>query len=347
MTALVRYNELEQTRARSWVELMAPAVELAKQIAGTDFVPRPLRMNVPAITAAILYGDEVGLGPLQSLSKIAVIDGKPYIAAEAQRGLVYAAGHQLWIEEATNTRVTWCGKRANSDAVTKISWTMDDARRAKLDQKPNWRNYPRAMLSARASAELVRAVFADVIGGLAAIEEYDDTFNTDLAGGPTPAGGTAADRDNTTTARRRARRPAAPAVASTPEPARSPPGTGVGRPPLPGEPDDGVSSGIDTDSDQPVLTSGPPQPVEPPEPIRGEQRRRMMALFRRRNIQDRKVRLQLASEWVGRPLTTSAELTAQEADRVLDVLESLPPTDQPISDGQPPADDVDIQGEIL
>ena len=92
---------------RSWVELMAPAAELAKAVATTDFVPRGMRNNPAAITAAILYGDEVGVGPMQSLAKISVIDGRPFVAAETQRALVLAAGHELWVDELTNTRATY------------------------------------------------------------------------------------------------------------------------------------------------------------------------------------------------------------------------------------------------
>ena len=66
--SIVPYQE---NGARSWIALMEPAVELAKAVANTEFVPKSLRGNPAAITAAILYGDEVGLGPMQSLARIA------------------------------------------------------------------------------------------------------------------------------------------------------------------------------------------------------------------------------------------------------------------------------------
>jgi hypothetical protein len=80
---------------REWIALVPAAAELAKSVANTDFVPRGMRNNPAAITAAILYGDEIGLGPMQSLAKIAVIDGRPTLAAETQRGLVLQAGHKM------------------------------------------------------------------------------------------------------------------------------------------------------------------------------------------------------------------------------------------------------------
>jgi hypothetical protein len=91
-----------------------------------------------------------------------------------QRALILAAGHDLWIEETTVTRCTVCGRRKDSEATSRITWTLDDAKRAGLAGKQPWRFYPRQMLLARASADLARAVFPDAIGGLAATEELED-----------------------------------------------------------------------------------------------------------------------------------------------------------------------------
>lgn len=231
MTAIERY---EEPKPRAWVGLFPVAAELAKSIANTDFVPGGLRNNIPATTAAILYGDEVGLGPMQSLSKVAVINGRPTLAAESQRALILAAGHDLWLEEITNTRVTWAGKRRGSENITRITWTMDDAQKAGLAGGNQYRKYPRAMLSARASADLARAVFPDVIGGLGAIEEFDPDYEpsgapevsdpTGAAPAPAPA--------------KRTRKPRAPKATVTPPPVaqvtdQAPPE--AARPPLPGE----------------------------------------------------------------------------------------------------------------
>jgi len=160
--------------SREWIELLEPAAALANQVAGTGFVPRAMQGNPAAIVAAILYGDELGLGPMQALAKISVIEGKPTLSAEAQRALVLAAGHELWIEEATTTKVTVAGRRSGSDRVSSVTWTLDDAKRAGIAGRQNWRTYPRQMLTARATAELARTIFADVVGGLAATEELED-----------------------------------------------------------------------------------------------------------------------------------------------------------------------------
>lgn len=166
--------ELRNGGGREWIEVMAPAIELAQHVVNTEFVPKALRGNGAGIVAAILYGDELGLGPMQSLAKIAVVDGRPTLFAEAQRALILAAGHEIWVEEATTSKVTVSGRRSGSDRTSSITWTLDDAKRAGIAGKPSWRSYPRQMLTARATAELARVIFADVIGGLAATEEIDD-----------------------------------------------------------------------------------------------------------------------------------------------------------------------------
>lgn len=211
------------TTTRDWVELMAPAVELAKQVADTTFVPTGLRNNPPAIVAAILYGDEVGLGPMQALAKIAVINGRPTLAAEAQRALILAAGHEIWIVEANTTRVTVAGRRRNSEQTSTVTWTMDDAKRAGLAGKTPYKLYPRQMLSARATAELARLVFADAIGGLYATEELEE-------GGFDENGETVEPKPATTKRRRERVNQTAGETSGTPPSAPAPE-----RPPLPHE----------------------------------------------------------------------------------------------------------------
>ena len=55
-----------------------------------------------------------------------------------------------------------------------ICWTFEQAKKAGLTSKDNWRNYPRAMLRARCIAEGVRAVYPAAIGGMMVSEEAQD-----------------------------------------------------------------------------------------------------------------------------------------------------------------------------
>lgn len=178
--SLVQYRE--HTPAVSgnneWIELVAPAASLANQIATTEFVPKEFRNKPDAITACILYGAELGLGPMVSLSKIAVIQGKPAPYAELGRALALAAGHEIWVEESTNTRVTVSGKRKGSTHVQTVTWTSDDVKKAGISNH-NYAKYPRQMLLARASAELVRAMCPDALGGIAVFAEEAEVMADD------------------------------------------------------------------------------------------------------------------------------------------------------------------------
>lgn len=57
----------------------------------------------------------------------------------------------------------------------RLQWTFDQAKKAGLTNKDNWKNYPRAMLRARVIAEGVRAVYPAAIGGMMIAEEAADT----------------------------------------------------------------------------------------------------------------------------------------------------------------------------
>ena len=179
MSAIEMYKEPTRIGVgNAWIELVAPAAQLANQIATTEFVPTAFRNKPDAVTACILYGAELGLGPMVSLSKIAMIQGRPAPYAELGRALALAAGHEVWVEESTNTRVTVSGRRKGSAHMQTVTWTMDDVKKAGISN-PQYAKFPRQMLLARASAELVRAMCPDVLGGIASFAEEAEGMDDD------------------------------------------------------------------------------------------------------------------------------------------------------------------------
>lgn len=308
------HPDIALERRHRWLVLLAEVGQLAHAIANTDFVPKAMRNNEAAIAATILYGDEVGLSPMQSLAKIAVIDGKPSLAAEAQRALILAAGHSIWFEDLSITRVTVVGKRSDADQIQRVTWTMDDAKRAKLDTKLNWRTYPRAMLIARASAELARAQFADVIGGLAATEELEDA--------PQPGGEPPREEEPTAPkpSSRRRRRATTPVVAPhIPHSPDVPP-----EPPLPED---------DADEEEPAAPKAS-----------DAQLRKMFALFGERGMADRETRLAWATELLGREIETATDLTDLEASALIDALQQETPASPPPAPADPASDQQTLDG---
>jgi hypothetical protein len=156
-------NLPEPQRALSPAEV---SWKVAQKIANTPFVPTAFRGKPESVYAAVLYGEELGLGPMQSLTQIHVIEGKPSLSPEGMRGLVLKAGHRIDVKVAANDRVVLYGKRSDSGSEATVEWTMKDAQLAGLAGRGAWKTYPRAMLMARATSELCRMLFADIIAGL-------------------------------------------------------------------------------------------------------------------------------------------------------------------------------------
>jgi hypothetical protein len=316
----------------TWVEAMERGNELAERIANTDFVPKALRGNPPAILAAVLYGHEIGLEPMQSLSTIHVIEGRPTLSAEAMRSLILREGHELVIEEATPSRATVAGKRAGDSRTSRVTWTLDDAKRARIAGRPNWQAYPRQMLVARATAELARQLFADVIRGYAATEELADVIEGEVVDE------TAESKPKTAT-RRRAK-PAAVPAAATPDPPLEPDAAGT-----PGTPEPVPAGPADPplEPDEPLETIAGPTPFEPPAEAKGFEPpdpdapepepaapdppnpaalRKMFALFGEKGPHERGERLAYCEHAVGRKIESSNQLTALDVTRIIEALEA-------------------------
>lgn len=298
MTELVRYEP------KTSIALAPEAWSLAQRVAQTEFVPSALRGRPEAVLAAMLTGHEVGIGPMQALAKIHVIEGRPSMAAELMRALVMREGHELWIEESTSTRCTIGAKRSNSARETRVSWTLDDAKKAGLEGRQNWRKYPRAMLLARATAELCRAVFPDLLAGISyTSEELTDGDVIDVVDASPPAAdqaATAAPPRRTARARKAATR-AAPAktvdATAVEKPAAAP------APPLPGEDD----------------YEGPDQHLAA-KTYTGPQ---LLAIkLGKLGVDDRATRLAVISGMLGREVETSKDLSPDEIAWLAEVFDS-------------------------
>lgn len=149
-------------------------------IANTDFVPRALRGNTAAILAAVLTGRELGMGPMEALRTIDVIDGRPSPSAEWMVGKVFEAGHVIVAVEQSAESCTVEGRRFRDGeqvAEMRFTFTIEMAQRVKdkqgrsLASKANWKNYPEAMLYWRATSQLCRQFFPDVLSGLKYLPE--------------------------------------------------------------------------------------------------------------------------------------------------------------------------------
>lgn len=168
-------TEIVRRDVDSWVDVLGPVGTLAGNIADTEFVPKALRGKTAAVAACILAGRELGVGPMESLQKIYVVEGRPSMSAELMRSLIMREGHELVFRISANDKCTLAGRRRNSTEWTEVTWTITDAQRAGVAGKDVWKKYPRTMLANRCTAELARMMFADVLSGITYTpEEIED-----------------------------------------------------------------------------------------------------------------------------------------------------------------------------
>jgi hypothetical protein len=213
----------------SWTSVLPDVIDLARAITDTDFVPKGLRQSVAGTAAAILYGREVGLGPMTTLQSTHVVHGKVGVSAEIMRAMVFAAGHDIMFDRSTSAVCTVRGRRQGSDQWSPpVEWTIDDAKKAGLIRPDSaWSTYPRRMLQARATSELCQLVFPDVIHGFSTVEELED-IEASNGTAPAPAA-TTVQRQTPTRSRKK---PPTTVLGPEPDPA---PAKHADPPPLPGE----------------------------------------------------------------------------------------------------------------
>lgn len=158
--APVRYVERDELAA--WRAMR----EQAKELVQSGFLPRAV--NTPEKAMAIIQtGKELGLGPMQALRSIHIIEGKPTMSADLIAGLALARlpGSVLRVAESSDKQCVIEAARAGQQ-LTRFTYTMADAQRAGLAGKDNWKKHPRAMLRARAITEAARAIFPDTCVGI-------------------------------------------------------------------------------------------------------------------------------------------------------------------------------------
>jgi hypothetical protein len=153
--------------------------EQAKALVSSKFLPKAVDTPEKAI-AVMMTGRELGIGPMQALRCVHIIDGKPTLAAELIAALVLkrVPGAVFEVAQSTNERCVVVAARPGRPEH-EYPFTMEDAKAAGLTGKDNWKKYPRAMLRSRAITEAARAVFPDATMGLYDPDELGAVTNAD------------------------------------------------------------------------------------------------------------------------------------------------------------------------
>jgi hypothetical protein len=169
---------------------------LAKAVASSGMAPRG--MDKPEqLMVAIMHGLEIGMPPMQSIQRIAVVNGRPTIWGDAVPALLLSRGFKLfeWIDDAEGTEhaAVCTVTRPDGHQVTR-RFSRADAMAAGLWNKQGpWKQYPDRMLQMRARGFAARDGAADVLSGLYITEEVQDVIDVT----PQRKSSAAAKRDGT------------------------------------------------------------------------------------------------------------------------------------------------------
>jgi hypothetical protein len=176
VTALASTGGPVQVQMHTFQEV----IELGRMMAATGFFKDVHDAN--RAVAKILYGAELGIGPMVALMDIDIIEGAPSPSANLIGGLIKASRRYNYrVRESTATRCEIAFFERNDagaweeqgvsiftmEQASKITQKKRDGGSFRLVDKDIWKNYPDAMLFARAMTAGARKYCPDVFGGAA------------------------------------------------------------------------------------------------------------------------------------------------------------------------------------
>lgn len=146
---------------------------------GEEAVPKEYRGKPRIISAIISRGAEIGLAPMQSLSSIAIINGRASIWGAGVKALILKAGHRLEVtfegeKGGPDRKAIATLTRRDTGQVFTAEFGYQDAKRASLLGKDTYQKYPDRMFQARAIGFVAQDGAADVLMGLEVSEAMQD-----------------------------------------------------------------------------------------------------------------------------------------------------------------------------
>lgn len=129
--------------------------------------------NTTQALALMLVAQAEGQHPATIAQDYDIIQGRAARKTHSVLARFQQAGGSVQWHELTDASAAATFSHPQGGSL-RMQWTIEQARKAGLTGKDNWKNYPRAMLRARCIAEGVRAVYPAAIGGLLVAEEARD-----------------------------------------------------------------------------------------------------------------------------------------------------------------------------
>ena len=151
------------------------SVNTLRRFIGTPTIPKRWKQLSDAV-AAVMYGIELGLAPMESLQRLYLINGALAADGKALAALIHKAGHVLIMDEMSAKRGAVKAMRRDpyTHELIKVGvfeFTMEDAKLAGLAEQDTYEEYPKDMLYWRAVSRAAKLAFPDVTTGMLMPEE--------------------------------------------------------------------------------------------------------------------------------------------------------------------------------
>lgn len=288
------------------VDSLPERQEYAKALSVADLLPKQYRGNPGNVLYAIEFGRALGVEPIVAINQVHIIEGRTSASAGLISSLVRRAKHRLrvWVDRDDQGQllraVATIVRSDDPDFEFKSVWTMDRAVAAGVAGKAVWKNYPEAMLKARAITEVAREACEEALNGVGYTPE-------ELGADQNPDG----------------------SWVVTDAPART------------NQPGQTIRQAVA--SQVTATVTGDVEPAEPavngnePRTLTDAQQKKMGALMRERGITDRDTALAFVSDTIGRVVASRKELTVDEASKVIEALNVVPP----------PVDEEPVDAEVV
>ncbi len=161
-------------------QTLTEAMRFAEVLADSTMVPKDYQGKPANVLVSIQWGRELGLGPMQALQNISVINGRPAVWGDAALALVLGSPACQDVAEGVegegDARAGFCTAARKGKQPQTRRFSVADAKKAGLWGKAGpWQQYPDRMLQLRARGFALRDVFPDVLRGIVTAEEAQDT----------------------------------------------------------------------------------------------------------------------------------------------------------------------------
>ena len=124
-------------------------------------------------TVALLLALAEGIPVGRVIHEYHVINGRLNLRSECMLARFQKAGGAVEYHLHNDTEVSLTASHPKGGSLL-VTWTIERARKAGLTANPTWTKHPAAMLTARAIAEAVRAVYPACLSGILAEEEAEE-----------------------------------------------------------------------------------------------------------------------------------------------------------------------------